>query len=216
MTTVRKHLKQIPEGNAIIAYMEVNGYNRWLREHCPDVSSAIYSHVPPQIEHDLPISLLDIAYRLERQEDLVYVKSCSTKPIELETWLRNRFNYKRVRKELRPIAHNIYRNNIPDFNVPLKAPSGQTIASGYTRIVIGDYGAYVEFSKDQLLMPLQMKRGQEYRMNNPQYKCKYVWYTDFKQEVKIYYQLRTVDYADYKVGMYYISPFDLQLKENYL
>jgi len=27
--------------------------------------------------------------------------------------------------------------------------------------------------------------------------------------VKIYDQKRTVDYADYKVGLFYISPFDL-------
>jgi hypothetical protein len=27
--------------------------------------------------------------------------------------------------------------------------------------------------------------------------------------VKVYDQKRSVDYADYKVGLYYISPFDL-------
>ena len=27
--------------------------------------------------------------------------------------------------------------------------------------------------------------------------------------MKVYEQLRTVDYADYKVGLFYISPFDL-------
>jgi hypothetical protein len=27
--------------------------------------------------------------------------------------------------------------------------------------------------------------------------------------VKVYGQKRTVDYADYKVGLFYISPFDL-------
>jgi hypothetical protein len=27
--------------------------------------------------------------------------------------------------------------------------------------------------------------------------------------VKVYEQLRTVDYADYRVGLIYISPFDL-------
>jgi len=30
--------------------------------------------------------------------------------------------------------------------------------------------------------------------------------------VKVYDQKRTVDYADYKVGLYYISPFDLYVE----
>ena len=30
-----------------------------------------------------------------------------------------------------------------------------------------------------------------------------------KSNVKVYWQKKTVDYADYRVGRYYISPFDL-------
>jgi hypothetical protein len=33
--------------------------------------------------------------------------------------------------------------------------------------------------------------------------------TKDQSNVKVYDQKRTVDYADYKVGLFYISPFDL-------
>ena len=35
------------------------------------------------------------------------------------------------------------------------------------------------------------------------------WRTKGQSNVKVYDQKRTVDYADYKVGLFYISPFDL-------
>ena len=35
------------------------------------------------------------------------------------------------------------------------------------------------------------------------------WRTKDQSNVKVYDQKRTVDYADYKVGLFYISPFDL-------
>ena len=35
------------------------------------------------------------------------------------------------------------------------------------------------------------------------------WRTKDQSNVKVYDQKRTVEYADYKVGLFYISPFDL-------
>ena len=35
------------------------------------------------------------------------------------------------------------------------------------------------------------------------------WITKDQSSVKVYDQKRSVDYADYKVGLFYISPFDL-------
>jgi hypothetical protein len=35
------------------------------------------------------------------------------------------------------------------------------------------------------------------------------WRTKDQSKVKVYDQKRTVEYADYKVGLFYISPFDL-------
>jgi len=35
------------------------------------------------------------------------------------------------------------------------------------------------------------------------------WRTKDQSNAKVYDQKRTVDYANYKVGLFYISPFDL-------
>ena len=35
------------------------------------------------------------------------------------------------------------------------------------------------------------------------------WRSKDQNNVKVYDQKRSVDYADYKVGLFYISPFDL-------
>lgn len=101
-------------------------------------------------------------------------------------------------------------------HVPCYTLGGTLIASGYNRIVVGDYGAFVEFTPEQInQLCLCMKRGQEYRINDPNYRdrVKYVWLTATDDsDVKIYFQKKTVDYADYIPGMYYISPYEMTIK----
>ena len=87
---------------------------------------------------------------------------------------------------------------------------GVLLCYNYDRIVIGDYGAFIEFSKPAL--PLECMPGQEYRMYDDRYKnkVKYDWLTTEKHISKIYHQKRTVSYADYKVGKYYISVHEVR------
>lgn len=89
--------------------------------------------------------------------------------------------------------------------INIYTPSGLLLATGYQRIVIGDYGAYIEISqivKDNL----QVKPGQEFRLN-PDTNAKYIWYEPVDgSDVKVYFQIGTVKYADYKKGMYYVDP----------
>ena len=113
------------------------------------------------------------------------------------------------------IIRHYYRSQIPCHisltgNKVVVASSEHTvIATGYDRIVTGDYGAYLEIKeKDIIKDSIIIKRGQEYRLE-PKYKnnVKYLWYTaKDNSNIKIYYQQRTVAYADYKVGYYYIDP----------
>lgn len=96
----------------------------------------------------------------------------------------------------------------------LRDPSGNSICDGYRRIVIGDYGAYVEFTKDQLNSNanLKIKYGQEYREDN-HYNCKYSWLTNSGNYVKIYLQKERVKYADYIPGLYYIHVDEVEVYE---
>ena len=115
-----------------------------------------------------------------------------------------------------------YRNALPDWcdinGVPdqsLYTFEGTKISTGYTRIVIGDYGAFVEIPPEQILQEnLVVKKGQEFRLNNLQYKdrVKYHWLTaKDNSDCKVYFQQKPVAYADYIPGMYYISPYECTL-----
>jgi hypothetical protein len=88
---------------------------------------------------------------------------------------------------------------------------GLVVATGYNRIVHGKRGAYVEFTDEQINQHvLCIKKEDSWRMSP--YWQKHVYYillyTD--DDVLVYYQLKEVDYADYVVGVWYISPIYLQ------
>jgi hypothetical protein len=88
--------------------------------------------------------------------------------------------------------------------------TGLLIAEGYTRIVIGQRGPYLEFLESQIAKEnIHIPEDQKYRLDN---RTTYYneWRTNDKSFVKIYEQKKTVAYADYKIGMWYISPFDLK------
>jgi len=90
--------------------------------------------------------------------------------------------------------------------------TGVHVATGYTRVGIGQRGPYIEFLPGHLIWDsLQMPDEEKYRLEHPwKEKVFYVeWRTKDQSNVKVYDQKRTVEYADYKVGLFYISPFDL-------
>ena len=86
-------------------------------------------------------------------------------------------------------------------------PSGTHIATGYIRVVVGDYGAYLEFLPDHLFIrKIEARFGQ-----TPDRPVKYIWMqSKDASQIKIYEQKRRVSYADYKPGLYYIAPQDLR------
>ena len=115
-------------------------------------------------------------------------------------------------------VREIYRRNLPDWckidgdTLQLKSKHGTPLMKGYDRVVIGDYGAFIETSPDKMYRQyIRVKPGEEYRMDDPQYKnCKYVWLTATDDSgVKIYFQKHPVDYADYVPGKIYVSPFEV-------
>ena len=120
-------------------------------------------------------------------------------------------------------VRKIYEDALPswckkggDSVACLRTMAGTVIARGYSRIVIGDYGAFLEISSDNICKEvLQCKKGQEYRCEDSRFAdtVKYIWLTvNDDSDCKIYWQRKTVSYADYRPGMYYISPYEV----NYL
>lgn len=132
--------------------------------------------------------------------------------------LSNKYNYKKLSQNLSNAAQSIYAETLPAFllsNAPettsLYTINGILICNGYERIVIGDYGAYIEFNSEQAnKSQFIIAPGQEYRLEPRYNNAKYIWLTiNDDSQVKIYYQKNTVTYADYKPKMYYVSVYEI-------
>lgn len=76
------------------------------------------------------------------------------------------------------------------------------VANGFERIVHGRRGAYVEFLTKQIYWK------NFFRLSSHHY------YVDYRlvagDDIKLYLQKRTVAYADYKIGLCYISVLKLK------
>lgn len=128
----------------------------------------------------------------------------------LEASLAERYKYHKLTPQLSEEMRQLYELNIPSFlstSQPLYSSAGTLICSSFNRVVIGDYGAFVEFSSTQANRDaFCIAPGQEYRLEERYKNCKYIWLTiPDSSNVKIYYQKHTVAYADYIPGMYYVS-----------
>lgn len=141
--------------------------------------------------------------------------------LDFQKQLSDKYNYKKLEDTLSKEVHSLYLENLPpwlsttgDKECLLFSLDDTLIATGYNRIVIGDYGAFVEFDISQLVKDnIQPKKGQEYRYKEERYKnsVKYYWYTAIdNSNIKIYYQKKVVVYADYKPGMFYVSPYEIK------
>jgi len=84
------------------------------------------------------------------------------------------------------------------------------IASGFTRIIFGGRGAYIEFDNTHIIKSiLYIPEKEKWRINS-----KIAYYIEYRindlTNAKVYFQKRIVDYADYKIGYFYISPIFLE------
>lgn len=133
---------------------------------------------------------------------------------QLNNILNNNDDYKKLPEKLSTIARSLYASTMPNFlehNQPLYTIYGTKVCDNFDRIVIGDYGAYVEFSSEQANKDLfTIAAGQEYRLEPRYSNVKYIWLTiEDGSEIKIYYQKKTVSYADYKPQKYYVSVYEV-------
>ena len=100
-----------------------------------------------------------------------------------------------------------------DPDMQLYTQFGLLMAVGYTRIVEGDRGPYIELDEDQIQHgSIHIPSHEQWRVGSPT-----AYYIEHRggdgAYTKVYEQLRTVEYADYRIGRYYISPFDLETED---
>lgn len=138
--------------------------------------------------------------------------------IKFQAELADKYKYHPLPADESRICRELYKRTIPKFldingsDSYLYNFSNTLITKGYERIVIGDYGAFVEFNQKQANFDSFItKSGEEYRLTKRYNSTvKYEWLTtkDYS-DIKIYLQRRTVPYADYKPGYFYISVFEV-------
>lgn len=134
--------------------------------------------------------------------------------------LADKFKYKPLGEDLSVIMREYYKSQLPEwvstYSGPLCNCYDTIICDSFTRCVIGDYGPYIEFLEPASGTLLTVEEGQEYRQSDA-YKnnVKFDWLTVLDgSHVKIYHQKKRVSYADYVVGRYYISPFEVKPAES--
>jgi hypothetical protein len=109
-------------------------------------------------------------------------------------------------------------------------------AVGYSRVVYGDHGPYIEFERKHILCPMRSKFGRMPEELPPEDSVAfyYFWLEACDSPgSKIYWQIKPVSdrpnapkrddgrpsafnreegYADYKRGFYYVNPYDLEIR----
>ena len=75
--------------------------------------------------------------------------------LNIEAKLAQKYGYKPLPKDLSEKYRQFYIDNLPDCfiidgsDTVLCTKTGTVVCNGYTRIVVGDYGAFIEFDKEQ-------------------------------------------------------------------
>lgn len=89
-----------------------------------------------------------------------------------------------------------------DQSARLFTKSGKLLVTGFKRVVIGTRGPYVECGLDQLNNEILREVAN-----------RHYYYVELRSsepdDVKVYVQLKRVNYADYEPGQCYVSPFEL-------
>jgi len=107
----------------------------------------------------------------------------------------------------------VERLNIPykfgNSELKFYTSTGLLVCQGYLRIVIGGRGPYVEFEEEAIIIEnIKIPKDQEWRIDSEN-----AFYIEFRTideaNIKIYFQKKRVEYAAYKIGLCYVSPFDL-------
>lgn len=83
---------------------------------------------------------------------------------------------------------------------------GTQFSIGYERVVHGGRGKYVELTKEQIIVPLKSKFNSVLPDEIDEQPFYYYYLIPDGRIEKIYWQIKTVKYTDYKIGYYYISP----------
>lgn len=150
-----------------------------------------------------------------------YAVTVGKEMLQKQEDLSKEYKYKKLPSEKSLSVREEYSKKLPDFfmfdrnmDKKLHSHDGVLLARKWNRVVIGDYGAFVEIEDTDICRNnIVCKQGEEYRIDDPKYSenVKYQWFIPKTGcDAKLYFQQRGVTYADYQAGKWYISPYDLK------
>lgn len=94
---------------------------------------------------------------------------------------------------------------------------GRMIANCFRKIVIGGHGPYIELGESYFSCDLEITKGQEWRCGSKYKKVKYLLMNPVGlPDLKVYYQMKKVSYADYIPGLYYIDYWSVDFVDRIL
>ena len=95
--------------------------------------------------------------------------------LRIEALLADKYGYLPLPPDLSAKCRQFFKDNTPEFlrfegdSKGLYTKSGSLICNQYDRIVVGDYGAFIEFSEENIGNEFIIQPGQEYRVNDKKY-----------------------------------------------
>ena len=104
---------------------------------------------------------------------------------------------------------NAGENGFPAGDQPVVLKDGTVVGSGYSRVIHGGRGDYVELLPEHVDRNSLTSKYGDPNAPLPE-RAYYRWMEAGPNKTKVYEQAKGVGYADYKPGRYYIDPADLQ------
>lgn len=90
-------------------------------------------------------------------------------------------------------------------NGEVKTAGGSLIATSFTRVVHGGRGDYIEMD-DSAVVRSSLRVPPDKRWKLRSRDVYYHEYRTVPDNIKVYFQVREVKYADYRAGMWYVHP----------
>lgn len=130
-----------------------------------------------------------------------------------------RYHYRPLPKNVRENVLAFYLQDLNGFEEGVTREAtidGVRFCKKYDRVVVGDYGAYLEVSADDIEVLLTVPPDQRWRsdveyITSRNLNVKYRWFE--YQKRKVYQQMDTVKYADYLPGKFYVGVHDFDRRE---
>jgi hypothetical protein len=127
---------------------------------------------------------------------------------------------------VRDIVRKHYAESVVRLNISLNGgrselatKAGTPFANGWRRVVVGDFGPYIEipssrfYANPTVMDPRVYEEVVRVRFSRePNRPVKYIWCTVADDsDIKLYLQRRPVNYADYIVDCYYVAPEEVTI-----